>query len=297
MVDLAPAIQAALGRIGWPAPSLDACSRLGGVTNTSLQLRRGDDQVVLRIPGVGTQLLIDRKAEQHNSAVMSAQRIDVPLIAFDVESGIKLTRYLPSARSLYAAELREPRCLRAVCQILHRVHRSSTPFAQTWSPLDAGQRLATALRARGEALPAEFAAAAAALDVCRARLLALSPQGSPQVPCHQDLYCENWLCCDGGLLLIDWEHSGPGDPLFDLADLSVQADFDAQDDARLLQIYVDEAPVTDALRQRFWLQQQVSRLSWGLWALARAGLGYHNPAHRARGVAKLQAAQAALGLL
>lgn len=70
------------------------------------------------------------------------------------------------------------RILRAGCQILRRVHSSSTRSAPTWSPLDAGRHLVTALRTHSEALPAEFAAAAVALDLCRAGLLARSPQES-----------------------------------------------------------------------------------------------------------------------
>jgi thiamine kinase-like enzyme len=292
MVDLTPPARAALSdalrRLGWPElVATDEAARIGGVTNTSYRLRTATAEVVLRLPGVATGSLIERRAEQKNCLAMSRLGIDVPLLAFDEESGVKVTRYLANARSPDAGELRHPTCLAEICNVLRRVHGSELRFGSAFCPIEAGQRFAAVLRDKGCALPAEFLAAQAALDECQVRL---QQHPAPQVPCHQDLFRDNWLWADGQLHLIDWEHSGLNDPVYDLADLSVQAEFDESEDTHLLGLYHQPAERTESVHRRFRLHQQVSRLSWGLWALTRACLGFQQPAHRQRGVQMIETA-------
>lgn len=74
---------------------------------------------------------------------------------------------------------------------------------------------------------------------------------------------------DGQLLLIDWEHSSPGDPVYDLADLSVQADLPPEREQLFLEAYFAGAPEPHQLA-RFWMSKALSRFVWGAWALTRA---------------------------
>lgn len=184
MVDLTPPTRAALGealrRLGWPELLVtDEAARIGGVTNTSYRLRTGAAELVLRLPGVATSSLIDRRAEQENSQAMSRLGVDVPLLAFDEESGVKATRYLRNARSPDADELRQPACLAEICSVLRRVHGSELRFGSAFCPLGAGERFAAVLREKGCALSAEFLAAQAALEECRVRLHTDQPPPNP----------------------------------------------------------------------------------------------------------------------
>lgn len=277
------------------ARGIASCSvRLGGITNTSYRVDTVGGAVVIRLPGIATSDLLQRQAEGHNSRVMSQLGIDVPLLYFDAPSGIKITRYLPGAGAPSAEELRDPAGLAELCALLRQVHGSGADFHSAFHPLGADEHFRALLAKHGQPLPPEFPAAIAALAGCREQL-SQAPQ--PQVPCHQDLYRENWLRAGGKLWLLDWEHSGPGEALYDLADLSVQTGFSSREDELLLQHYFEIATIPGALAERFRLQQQVSRLTWGLWALTRASLGYAQPGHRAAGVRKIDAARRDLGLL
>jgi len=267
--------------------------RLGGITNTSHRVMTHQGEVVIRLPGAGTAGLIDRGADGENSAIMSQRGIDVPLVAFDAQSGLKLTRYLATARPLTANELRDPACLVEICALLRRVHKSGGPFRSAFCPLALGEQATALLSSLDLPLPTELGLATAALAQCRERLARGAP---PPVPCHQDLYRENFLRTGGGLLLIDWEHSGLGDPLYDLADLAVQAGLDHNEARALLDGYHQTPSISAEVEARFALQRQVSRLTWGVWAVTRASLGYAWPEHRAAGVAKIVAARAELGL-
>src|SRR5437879_10975442 len=58
----------------------------------------------------------------------------------------------------------------------------------------------------------------------------------PTVPCHNDLLNANFLD-DGEIRVVDWEYAGMGDRFFDLANLSVNHDFELADDRLLLEAY------------------------------------------------------------
>lgn len=95
---------------------------------------------------------------------------------------------------------------------------------------------------------------------------------APQLPRHPALFRDNWLWVEGKLHLIDWERSGMNDPVCDLADLSVQADFDEVEDTRLLGLYHQPAERSNGFwqllitsyslcqprRQAFWGADQFS---------------------------------------
>ena len=62
----------------------------------------------------------------------------------------------------------------------------------------------------------------------RAVRLALEASPAPLVPCHNDPWPGNLLDADGRIYLLDWEYSGMNNPMWDLADLSVEAGFDPE---------------------------------------------------------------------
>ncbi len=46
-----------------------------------------------------------------------------------------------------------------------------------------------------------------------------------KTPCHNDPLCENWLRDPKRIYLVDWEYAGMNDPLWDLADISIEAGY------------------------------------------------------------------------
>src|SRR5690606_31195622 len=54
---------------------------------------------------------------------------------------------------------------------------------------------------------------------------ALQAHPAKLAPCHCDPLCENFLDTGSRMWIVDWEYSGMNDPLWDLGDLSVEAEF------------------------------------------------------------------------
>ena len=58
----------------------------------------------------------------------------------------------------------------------------------------------------------------------------LSMHPLPNKPCHCALMLEN--CVDNGekMFIVDFEHAGNNDPMWDLGDISVEGDFSQEPD-------------------------------------------------------------------
>ena len=89
-----------------------------------------------------------------------------------------------------------------------------------------------------------------------------------KVPCHNDPLCENWIYGDNQLYLIDWEYAGMNDGMWDLADVSIEADYNDEHDEILLKEYLGKEPSLIE-RQRFIANKLYLDYLWTLWGKTR----------------------------
>jgi thiamine kinase-like enzyme len=66
--------------------------------------------------------------------------------------------------------------------------------------------------------------------------------------------------------IVDWEYSGMNDPLWDLGDLSVEAEFEPHHDREMMEAYCG-GPVPDAVYGRMVIYKAMCDLLWTLWGL------------------------------
>lgn len=85
------------------------------------------------------------------------------------------------------------------------------------------------------------------------------------VLCHNDLLPANLIDDGRRIWLVDWEYAGVGHPLFDLANVSSNAELDGHLEGRLLATYrgTEEADPRDLAEMRIF--KAVSLLREALW--------------------------------
>src|SRR5262249_47253449 len=121
---------------------------------------------------------------------------------------------------------------------LRQFHDTSEALPTNFWVPDLLDDYATTVRARGGTLPDGYVRA----QELAARIAEVLPLSDP-VPCHDDLLCSNLLALyRGGMMLVDWEYAGMGHRGFDLGNLAVNNEFDADAEDRLLEAYFDEPP-------------------------------------------------------
>jgi thiamine kinase-like enzyme len=235
----------------------------GGITNHNFKVEVEGAVYVLRMGGAKTGLLgIDRAVE--HAASLRAEEIGLgPSVAdFVASEGWLVTRFI-DGRPIAPEEMRSSSTLSRVAEALHRLHsaRAIPGRFDSYAVVDVYRAEA---EANGVNIPPAFAAAHEVSERIRA---ARGPQ--PLVPCHNDLLNANFLD-DGQIKIVDWEYAGMGDRFFDLANFSVNHEFEVEDDGRLLAAYFGTERDSDLAALR--LMRFMSDFREAMWGVLQSGI-------------------------
>lgn len=191
--------------------------RLGGITNRTYLVAGKDISYVLRIAAPTTHYL-DREAEAHNARIAGMLGI-APTVLY-ADARLLLTEFLPGSRQVRLDDLRMPKRLDQVADLLRRLQASPQPFRGARHPFgEIDKYLAMHADPRATDLRRRAAPIADAL--------AAAPV--PAVPAHVDATAANFLIRgDDSLRLVDWEFSAMTDPCWDVSSVLTQLPFDAE---------------------------------------------------------------------
>jgi thiamine kinase-like enzyme len=245
----------------------------GGLTNVSYKVTTGGAAYVLRLAGDGTSEYIDRKAEEHNARVAAESGINAEVFFFDATDGTMVTRFVEGI-SMNAGDGfgRDSGAPVRAARALKRVHSLGRVFRSRFDVFGAIDGYLDLLRGWRMPLPEDYYEVGQ-----RARGVRLALEASPAalVPCHNDPWPGNLLDADGRIYLIDWEYSGMNDPMWDLADLSVEAEFESEQDRVMMEAYYGTG-LSPALYSRLEVYKAMSDLHWSVWGVVQHAKG--NPA-------------------
>lgn len=257
-------ISAALSRVpALAAVDPSSVTRLAGLTNINYLVEADGARYVLRLPGAGTGEYIDRAAESVAARSAANAGVNADLIFFDAVDGLMVTKFVDGAATMNAERFRDLRAVDRAGRVFRQLHTRAAPFAsdfQLFAMIDDYKRL---LNEKGAALPGGYAQAEQQADSTRRVLEATA---RPLVPSHCDPLCENFLDTGERMVLIDYEYAGNNDPMWDLGDLSVEAQFDAEQDAALLKAYFDGHPPAHEVG-RMVAYKAMCDLLWTLWGV------------------------------
>ena len=268
-VDLEPAEKDALLRTLGAIPQVVGTSldrpeivRIGGLTNRNYRVTIGHESYVLRLAGAGTGEYIDRKLEEHNAKIAAAAGVNAELLHFDAGDGTMLCRYV-DAVTMSPESFREPPRVERAARALRRMHDCATPFANRFDVFAQIDEYLALLRRRRARIPDGYDRLLQEAERARAALAAAPAR---LAPCHNDPLAENFLDTGERMVIVDWEYAGMNEPMWDLGDLSVEADFDEAQDAAMLAAYFAGTPPAAAVG-RMVLCKALCDLVWTLWGL------------------------------
>jgi thiamine kinase-like enzyme len=277
-------VYAALARVPFFGNVGQKClkiERLGGaLTNVSYKVTVGSAAYVLRLAGEGTSEYIDRAAEKHNARVAAEAGVNAEVIYFDEIDGTMVTRFIEGVSMNAGAGFgRDSGAPVRAARALKRVHNLGTLFRSRFDVFAAIDGYLELLCSWRTPLPEDYAEVR---QRARAVRLTLEESPVPLRPCHNDPWPGNLLDTDGRIYLIDWEYSGMNDPMWDLADLSVEADFGAEQDRAMMTAYYGTGS-SPALCSRLEVYKAMSDLHWSVWGFVQHAKG--NPAEDFRSYA------------
>ena len=248
----------------------------GALTNVSYKVTTGGAAYVLRLAGEGTSEYIDRAAEKHNAQVAAEAGVNAEVLFFDAREGTMVTRFVEGI-SMNAGDGfgRDSGAPVRAARALKQVHSLGKVFRSRFDVFAAIEGYLDLLRGWRMPLPRDYYEVGQ-----RARAVRLVLEASPAalVPCHNDPWPGNLLDADGPdgrIYLIDWEYSGMNDPMWDLADLSVEAGFGPEQDRTMMEVYYG-ARLSPQLYSRLEIYKAMSDLHWSVWGFVQHAKG--NPA-------------------
>lgn len=230
-----------------------------GMTNRSYSFCMDDKRYIIRIPGEGTDRLINRKQEHAVYNAISSLGISEDVYYFDPKTGIKIAAYLTDAHVCDSSNWEEvERCLSA----LKRFHAQKLHVSHSF---DLWERLAF-YESLWNGAPSVYA------DYDKTKQTVLSLKGyidaqpkSIQL-CHIDAVPDNFLFVTGKdgseeIKLTDWEYAGMQDPHLDVAMFIIYAMYDRDSAEKLIDLYFSDG-CDQATRLKIYCYIAVSGLVW-----------------------------------
>lgn len=251
-------------------PSDYTTQRLGGLTNFVYRIDIANEKLIVRIPGEGTSEFIDRTVELHNATAAEKAGISAPILWANPESGVMISRCIDDIVTMSPAlfKTREGSVER-VGKCLYQLHQSGVDFKSRFDLFSVIEDYLKILATKDLDLPAGFVET---VKACEPIQRILQDATIELAPCHCDPLSENFLDDGTRIWLVDWEYSGMNDPLWDLGDLSVEAEFEETQDTVLLHAYFGRSP-TESELGRVVIYKAMCDLLWALWGLIQHANG------------------------
>ena len=246
-------------------PDNTTVERLGGLTNRNYRIDCEHGRYVLRLAGEGTSDYIDRETELYNASIASEAGVNAEIIHFDTATGTMICRYIDNAVTMDIDGFRNLEVLKRTGHAFRKLHDCGRDFKGQFELFDQVDQYLAVLKKLEAALPDGYTEVQQDAEQVRA---ALAMHDLPNRPCHCDPMVEN--CIDNGemVYIIDFEYAGNNDPMWDLGDLSVEGDFNEEQDRVFLAAYFGHEPSAFD-HGRMVMYKAMCDLLWTLWGVVQ----------------------------
>ncbi|MBL4646588.1 MAG: hypothetical protein JKY99_09060, partial [Rhizobiales bacterium] len=95
-------IKAVLGNLALKSADIESAkmTRLGGLTNLVYRVELVDENLIVRIPGKGTEEYIDRAVELHNARAAATAAVSAEVLWADAKSGVMISRCIDGIETM-----------------------------------------------------------------------------------------------------------------------------------------------------------------------------------------------------
>ena len=259
-----------------------------GMTNQSFLFEVEGRHYICRVPGQGTEKLINRHQEHAVYAAVAGLAITEKVIYFNEDTGYKISEYYEGARNADFSDPESPEVASCMA-IVRRLHQSGITVDH---PFDIAERIdfyEGLCSHMQQNLFEDYDQVRARMDEL---IAALRKKNRPKVLAHIDAVCDNFLILPGSrtaddraetadgkngempkdIRLIDWEYAGMADPLLDIAMSSIYAYYDISQTDKLLSVYLERTPTAEEEAVTY-AYAALGGFLWALWAVFKSMAG------------------------
>ena len=236
-----------------------------GMTNRSFRFTCRGQDYIMRIPGEGTDQLINRRQEAVVYEAIRELHLCDDLAYIDPETGYKITAMLPDAR---VCDPENEDDLAACMAKLRAFHALKLTVPHTFDLF--GQM--EYYEALWNGAPSAYRDYSKTKDHVRSLRPFIEAHAEPFCLTHIDAVLDNFLFSGDDLRLIDWEYAGMQDPHVDIAMFCIYALYDREQIDHLIDLYFENA-CPKQTRIKIYCYIAVCGLLWSNWCEYKSALG------------------------
>lgn len=239
-----------------------------GMTNRSFMFTFNDKRYIMRIPGEGTEQLINRKEEASVYDLINSKNICDNVVYINPKNGFKVTEFIENTRVCDAESDDDLRLCMAKLKELHNLNLSVKHTFDIFGQIDFYESL--------------FSADSAYMDYPKTKENTLSLRefidscDKKFALTHIDAVPDNFLIyVNNGkqdVRLIDWEYSGMQDPHVDVAMFCIYSLYNREQVDNLIDIYF-ENKCDIKTRIKIYCYISACGLLWSNWCEYKRTLG------------------------
>ncbi|MFR5974272.1 MAG: phosphotransferase [Blautia sp.] len=240
-----------------------------GMTNRSFLFSCKDKKYIMRIPGEGTDQLINRRQEAAVYQTIAGRRICDEIAYINPENGYKITEYLEGARVCDAENEEDlQKCMKKLREVHGQKLRVDHSF-DLFGQMEYYESL-------WEGTPSAYKD----YEKTKAHVLQLKDyieaNAGEWVLTHIDAVPDNFLFVEENgkeeIRLIDWEYAGMQDPHVDIAMFCIYSLYKKEQVDHLIDLYF-EGSCDDKTRIKIYCYIAVCGLLWSNWCEYKRKLG------------------------
>ncbi len=238
-----------------------------GMTNKSFLFQARDKAYICRIPGPGTDVLINRKQEKAVYDAVKALGITEHVVYLSGDTGYKISEYYDGARN---SDPRNWDDVKQCMELLHTLHSSFLRVAHTFDIKERINYDEALCHGYDHQLFDDYSVVRSHMNELLNRRDRLN---RPKCLSHIDSVCDNFLFLPTGeVKLIDWEYSGMCDNLIDISMCAIYSYYNEEEAETLLELYT-KGPASDEDRFVYYSYIALGGFLWCLWAVYKSSLG------------------------
>lgn len=241
-----------------------------GMTNRSFLFECQNQRYIMRIPGEGTDKLIDRKKEASVYRALDGKQICDDVIYINEKNGYKITKFMENSRVCDASNQKD---LRACMKVLRAFHNRNIQVKHTFD-LYGQLEYYESLWNGKKSIYQDY-------EVTKKHILSLrhfvESNTKRKTLTHIDAVPDNFMIqtLENGnqdIRLIDWEYAGMQDPDLDIAMFSIYSLYERDQIDNLISIYY-ENKVDLVTKYKIYAYVAIAGLLWSNWCEYKRLLG------------------------
>ncbi len=235
-----------------------------GMTNRSFVFTVNNQQYIFRVPGEGTDKLINRKNEYDVYQQIKDKNICDDIIFFSPDNGYKITKYIDASRNCDAHNPMDVKKCMSFLKTFHHYHLMLNHTFDVFHQIDYYESLMPDRSCYTDYQNVK--------DNVFSLKAYIDSQEHEVCLSHIDSVPDNFIMTEERIYLIDWEYAAMQDPHIDIAMFAIYAMYDRNEVDQLIDIYFS-GHCTKAIRLKIYCYIAACGLLWSNWCEYKATLG------------------------